>query len=207
MAKDGDIHLTCRQCGREFVFTKAEQEFYELKGFTLPGRCQECRSTKQSQPHHIACSQCGAELEKGASSYCTACLASAHLESELKTKQSQRAASAAHAKLQASESQKAELAELLRQKEQLVAELELKVNSLSQDLEKVQQFHAALNSLQPALNSIEERLEALGHTQDKISERMLQLVQRMHEMYENTGLLEIIKRSLKHYPGHDTQPT
>ena len=207
MSKDGDVNLTCRQCGREFVFTKAEQEFYELKGFTFPGRCQECRSTKQSQPRHLVCSQCGTELEKGTSIYCTACLASAHLESELKTKQSQRAASAAHAKLQASESQKAELAELLRQKEQLVAELELKVNSLSQDLEKAQQFHAALGLLQPALDSIEEKLEALEHIQDKINERMLQLVQRMHKMYENTGLLEIIKRILKHYQRQDTQPT
>jgi len=207
MLKDGGINLTCRQCGREFVFTKAEQEFYELKGFTSPGRCQECRSTKQSEPYHIACSQCGTELEKGASIYCTACLASAHLASELKTKQSQQAASAAHAKLQASESQRAELAELLRQKEQLLAELELKIDNLSQDLEKAQQFHAALGSFRPTLNSIEEKLEALEHAEDKINERMLQLVQRMHEMYENTGLLEIIKRSLKHYPRHDTQAT
>jgi len=207
MSKDGGINLTCRQCGREFVFTKAEQEFYELKGFTSPGRCQECRSTKQSQAHHLVCSQCGIELEKGTSIYCTACLTSARLESELKTKQSQRAASAAHAKLQASESQKAEFAELLRQKEQLVAELELKVNSLSQDLEKAQQFHAALESFQPTLDSIEEKLEALEYTQNKINERMLQLAQRMHEMYENTGLLEIFKRGLKHYPKQDTQPT
>lgn len=207
MAKDVDINLTCRQCGREFVFTEAEQEFYELKGFTVPGRCQECRSTKQSQPYHIVCSQCGTELEKGASIYCTACLASANLASELKTKQSQQAASAAHAKLQASESQRAELAELLRQSEQLVVELELKVSSLSQDLDKAQQFHTALGSFQPALKSIEEKLETLGYAQDKINERMLQLVQRMYEMYENTGLVEIIKRSLKHYPKHDTQAT
>jgi len=205
--KDADIKLTCRQCGKEFVFTTAEQEFYELKGFTSPGRCQECRSTKQNQPHHLVCSQCGIALEKGASIYCTACLASTHLEYELKTKQSQQAASAAHAKLQASESQKAELAESLRQTEQLVAELELKINSLNQDLDKAQQFHAALGSFQPALKSIEEKLETVGYAQDKINERMLQLVQRMYEMYENTGLVEIIKRSLKHYPKHDTQAT
>jgi len=207
VSKNGDMNLSCRQCGKEFVFTKAEQEFYELKGFTSPGRCQECRSTRQSQPHHIVCSQCGTELEKGTSIYCTACLASASLESELKTKQSQRAASAAHAKLQASESQKAELAELLRQKEQLVAELELKINNLSEDLEKAKQFHTILGSFQPTLNSIEEKLEALEYAQNKINERMLQLVQKMHEMYENTGLLEIFKRSLRHYPKQDTQPT
>ena len=207
MSKDGNINLTCRQCGREFVFTKNEQEFYELKGFTSPSRCQECRSTKQSQPHHLVCSYCGNELEKGTSIYCTACLASASLESELKTKQSQRAASAAHAKLQASESQKAELGELLRQKEQLVAELELKINNLSEDLEKAKQFHTILGSFQPTLNSIEEKLEALDYAQNKINERMLQLVQKMQEMYENTGLLEMFKRSLRHYPKQDTQPT
>jgi len=204
LKKDGDINLTCRQCGREFVFTKGEQEFYELKGFTSPSRCQECRSTKQNQPQHLVCSQCGTGLEKGASIYCTACLASAHLEFELKTKQSQKAASAAHTKLLASESQKAELAESLRQKEQLVAKLELKVNSLNQDLDKAHQFQATLGSLQPALNEIEQRLEALEHAQNKINERMLQIVERMHEMYENTGLLEIIKRSLRHSQGQGT---
>ncbi len=199
MSKDDDMNLTCRQCDREFVFTKSEQEFYELKGFTFPSHCKECRSTKQNQPHHLVCSQCGTELEKGASIYCTACLASAHLEFELKTKQSQRAASAAHTKLQVSESQKAELAESLRQKEQLVAELELQVNSLGQDLDKAQQFQTVLELLQPALNDIEERLEALGYAQNKINERMLQLAERMHEMYEHTSLLEIIKRSLRQY--------
>jgi len=202
--KDGDINLTCRQCGREFVFTKGEQEFYELKGFTSPSRCQECRSIKQNQPHHLVCSQCGTELEKGASIYCTTCLASTHLEFELKTKQSQKAASAAHTKLLASESQKAELAESLRQKEQLITELLLKVNGLSQDLDKANQFQATLGSLQPALNEIEQRLEALEHAQNKINERMLQVVERMHEMYENTGLLELIKRSLRHYQGQGT---
>ncbi len=204
MLKDGDINLTCRQCGREFVFTKGEQEFYELKGFASPSRCQECRSTKQNQSHHLVCSQCGTELEKGTSIYCTTCLASTHLEFELKTKQSQKAASAAHTKLLASESQKAELAESLRQKEQLVTELVLKVNSLSQDLDKANQFQATLGSLQPALNEIEQRLEALEHAQNKINERMLQVVERMHEMYENTGLLELIKRSLRHYQGQGT---
>ena len=196
MLKDADISLTCRECGQQFVFTEGEREFYKRKGFASPSRCQECRLTKQNQPHHFVCSQCGTELEKGASIYCTACLGSAHLESELKTQQSQRAASAAHTKLLAAESQKAELGELVRQKEQLIAELELQVSSLGQDLEKEYKLHAGL---QPALDGIGERLEALEYAQNKINERMLQLVQRIHEMYENTGLLEVIKRSLGQY--------
>ena len=36
---------------------------------------------------------------------------------------------------------------------------------------------------------------------------MLQVVQKMHEMYDSTTLLEIIKRSLRGYQGKTTQPT
>lgn len=197
MSKDADIKLTCRQCGREFVLTKAEQEFYELKGFSLPARCKECRSTKQNHSQHIVCSQCGAQLEKGASLYCTACLESAQLELEQKTKQLKMAASAARTKLQASESQKAELAELLRQKEQLIAELEQKVSSLGQDLDKEYQFYAASGWLQPTLNDIGKRLGDLERAQREITQKVLQTIRIMQEKYEDIGLLEIIKRNLR----------
>lgn len=197
MLKGTDINLTCRQCGKEFVLTEAEREFYELKGFTLPSRCKECRSTRQSQSHHLVCSQCGTELEKGASIYCTACQESVNLEIEQKTKQSKMAASAARTKLQASESQKAELAELLRQKEQLVAELKLKVDSLGQDLDKANQFYAASGWLQPVLNDIEKKLEDLELAQREINQKMLQTIRIMQERYGNIGLLEIIKRNLR----------
>lgn len=40
--------LTCRDCGREFVFSVSEQEFFAEKGFSnLPGRCPECRSARR----------------------------------------------------------------------------------------------------------------------------------------------------------------
>jgi len=45
-----DKTLTCRDCGREFVFTASEQEFYAQKGFANePGRCPECRATRKAQ--------------------------------------------------------------------------------------------------------------------------------------------------------------
>ena len=44
---------------------------------------------------------------------------------------------------------------------------------------------------------MEERLESLEQSQYKIKDRMLQMVEKMHEMYDNTGLMELIKRSLK----------
>jgi hypothetical protein len=33
---------------------------------------------------------------------------------------------------------------------------------------------------------------------------MLQIVQKVHEMNESTSLLEVIKRSFRHYPKHST---
>lgn len=196
--KDTDINLTCRQCGKEFVFTRAEQKFYELKGFTTPSRCKECRSDKQSAAYHRICAQCGTELEKEAAVYCNTCLTNVQLEFELKNKHSQKAANAAHTKLQAIESEKSELAEQLRQKEQLLAELESKFNNLSHDLEKAVQFHTSFEWLEPTLNSIKERLDGLEQAQIKSNERMLQIVQKMHELFDNIGLWEITKRSLKH---------
>ena len=209
MLEGADISLNCRQCGKQFVFTRGEQEFYERKGLITPSRCQECRSAKQNQPQHAVCSQCGTELEKGASIYCTSCLASVQLEFELNAKQSEIAADKVRTELQDVEFQKAELAESLRQKDQLVAELKTKIDDLSQDLEKAHQFHASLGWPEQALNgieeklgalkNIEERLEALEQSQNKTNQRILQVVQRIHEMYENITLLEIIKRSLRGY--------
>ncbi|MBM3941341.1 MAG: zinc-binding protein [SAR202 cluster bacterium] len=42
-----DKTLTCRDCGTNFIFTTAEQEFFASKGFTNePGRCSACRSAR-----------------------------------------------------------------------------------------------------------------------------------------------------------------
>ncbi|MDT8902034.1 zinc-ribbon domain containing protein [Anaeroselena agilis] len=45
-----DKTLSCRDCGAEFVFTAAEQDFFAEKGFTNePGRCPECRAARKQQ--------------------------------------------------------------------------------------------------------------------------------------------------------------
>ncbi|MFZ5753477.1 MAG: zinc-ribbon domain containing protein [Bacillota bacterium] len=45
-----DKVLSCKDCGRQFVFSASEQEFFAEKGFTNePGRCPECRSAKKAQ--------------------------------------------------------------------------------------------------------------------------------------------------------------
>ncbi|HZQ35344.1 MAG TPA: zinc-ribbon domain containing protein [Dehalococcoidia bacterium] len=44
-----DRTLVCRDCGREFVFTAGEQEFYASKGLTNdPVRCPSCRSARKA---------------------------------------------------------------------------------------------------------------------------------------------------------------
>lgn len=40
-----DQTIVCVDCGAEFPFTAAEQEFYQQKGFTsAPRRCKTCRA-------------------------------------------------------------------------------------------------------------------------------------------------------------------
>jgi CxxC-x17-CxxC domain-containing protein len=44
-----DKPLTCRDCGREFMFTAGEQEFYAQKGFdNEPTRCPDCRRARKA---------------------------------------------------------------------------------------------------------------------------------------------------------------
>lgn len=63
--------ITCKDCGREFVWTAEEQEFYQQKGFNAPQRCKDCRAKAKAsfnrgqggprQSFPITCSECGAQ--------------------------------------------------------------------------------------------------------------------------------------------------
>ena len=45
-----DETLICEDCGKEFIFTVGEQEFYAEKGLTnKPKRCADCRKVKKQQ--------------------------------------------------------------------------------------------------------------------------------------------------------------
>lgn len=49
-----DKKITCRDCGKDFVFTVREQEFYAEKGFTNePVRCFDCRKAKKNQRNNF----------------------------------------------------------------------------------------------------------------------------------------------------------
>ena len=43
-----DKKIVCKDCGKEFIFTVGEQEFYKEKGFENdPVRCPECRKAQK----------------------------------------------------------------------------------------------------------------------------------------------------------------
>jgi CxxC-x17-CxxC domain-containing protein len=61
-----DQTLNCKDCGKPFVWTVGEQQFYQDKGFSNPpSRCQDCRAKKKAdmsggrQSYPITCSSCG----------------------------------------------------------------------------------------------------------------------------------------------------
>ena len=48
-----DKKITCKDCGKEFIFTVGEQEFYKEKGFdNEPVRCADCRRARKAQQNN-----------------------------------------------------------------------------------------------------------------------------------------------------------
>ena len=85
-----DKTLVCRDCGKEFVFTAGEQEFYAEKGFqNEPTRCLDCRRAYKAarnngaprEMHPAVCANCGKETmvpflpREDRPVYCSECFA------------------------------------------------------------------------------------------------------------------------------------
>ena len=67
-----DKTLVCKDCGKEFIFSAGEQEFYAEKGFeNEPTRCRDCRGKRKRtreggesrQMFTVICAECGTETE------------------------------------------------------------------------------------------------------------------------------------------------
>ncbi len=61
-----DKTLICKDCGKEFIFSAGEQEFYAEKGFqNEPIRCKDCRIARKNsirqnkEMYEITCADCG----------------------------------------------------------------------------------------------------------------------------------------------------
>ena len=45
-----DKNITCNDCGKEFVYTVGDQDFFKDKGFENdPVRCPDCRKARKQQ--------------------------------------------------------------------------------------------------------------------------------------------------------------
>ena len=44
-----DLTLHCCECGRDFVFTLAEQLFFQSKQLSVPKRCRPCRAERKAR--------------------------------------------------------------------------------------------------------------------------------------------------------------
>ena len=65
-----DKTLVCKECGKEFVFTAGEQEFYAERGFqNEPQRCKACRDARKAAARGpreyftATCAACGGEAK------------------------------------------------------------------------------------------------------------------------------------------------
>ena len=43
-----DKTLTCLDCGREFIFSADDQEFFASRGYLEPKRCRSCRANRRT---------------------------------------------------------------------------------------------------------------------------------------------------------------
>lgn len=44
-----DKTIRCQDCGKDFIFTEEEQNYYTEKGFQEPKRCKPCRMARKRQ--------------------------------------------------------------------------------------------------------------------------------------------------------------
>ena len=71
-----DKSIKCSDCGIDFTFSAADQEYFLSKGYTNePKRCPECRQTRKSQRYSnsdyrsprqmfpVTCAECGKSTE------------------------------------------------------------------------------------------------------------------------------------------------
>lgn len=179
--------LICRQCGKEFVFTRSEQEFYELKGFVQPLHCKECRTNRRNQTPQL-CSTCGLEIPKGKPVYCSSCLAAVQLGCDLETRRVQQVLEESQAKLSTLEIEKAKqideinakLNTLESQKSYLADEAESKLKLVTSEQKKLldeaeMKLKASESEKARLIESLQQKELAVAGLEQRLNEANLEL--------------------------------
>jgi hypothetical protein len=112
LGSESELTLTCRQCGKQFIFTESEQQFYQQKGFTTPNHCRDCRSARRTQTAPV-CSKCGKMINNIGDVLCVSCLETIRLGLDLETRKLREGLDEVNAKLAAHESEKTRLIDSL----------------------------------------------------------------------------------------------
>lgn len=211
MSMNSEMTIVCRQCGKQFVFSKSEQEFYRLKGFVAPLHCKSCRIERKVQTSPV-CSTCGLEIPKGGPVYCACCSNAVHLGYELELGKIKRTLEESlmklntleieksrqvdehNARLEVLKCEKARLSEQLQQKELAASALELQIGKVKLELEKSLRFHATLEHLEPAILELEKRLRAIECAQNDLVDRISRLLRKTEKTHQDYSLLEILRR-------------
>lgn len=94
-------------------------------------------SGKRGKVPKAVCSQCGAMIGKGASSYCSACFESVRARYEQNIKEYHNRTDELQSKLLTVEAQKEKLMELLREKELQLKEMEKAICNLNDEIGKL----------------------------------------------------------------------
>jgi CxxC-x17-CxxC domain-containing protein len=75
-----DRTIQCVTCGREFLFTAKEQEFFLSKGFKEPRHCRECRQHRKQERDQAIAQVTGQTYQPGREMFKIVC-ANCHRES------------------------------------------------------------------------------------------------------------------------------
>lgn len=192
MMEYSDLTITCKQCGKDFIFSEDEQDFYKTRGFSTPQRCKSCRS-KQKQSARI-CAECGNSFVEGAPVYCAACLINQKLEPKLSAPviENQKLLDEALNRAVLAEATESKTSELLLQKAGEVAELEIRLNLANSELEKAVKYCASLEKLIPALEYLKGKIHVLENSQNTMTELLLKLSKKT-EVVSKNSLLEKLR--------------
>ncbi|MBN1190054.1 MAG: zinc-ribbon domain containing protein [Dehalococcoidales bacterium] len=167
MTKYSDITITCNQCGKKFVFSEDEQEFYRGKGYSPPLRCKQCRSARQQSTN--ACTGCSNKLIEGSPLYCAACYINVHLEFEQKTRELKNLLHETESRLQAVEAEK--------------SRIEAETSSKIKAIEDERKLIAALN----------DKIEAMDRNQNNLKDLLLRLINEFDNHRRDSNIVETLK--------------
>jgi hypothetical protein len=199
-----EMTLTCRQCGKQFIFSQSEHEFYQQKGFTLPKHCKECRSTRRTQTP-LVCSKCGKKVDTVSDLCCLSCVENMRLEFELEAKKSKETLEAVGAKLSAAEAEKVQLVDTMNanfatiesEKVQLVNEAEAKISTLENEkIKLLQEAENRLSTIASEKASLASLLEQEIQTAADMKEKFSKACSELEKAIKYRATLDYLEPAL-----------